>query len=75
MREQNIIIPKKTCRFCAEKIEEIDYKDFKLLQRYISSYGKIESRKRTGTCLRHQRKLAQAIKKARIMALLPFTTR
>jgi small subunit ribosomal protein S18 len=66
---------KKVCRFCAEKVELIDYKDVKLLQRYLSSYGKIETRKRTGTCLRHQRRLAVALKRSRHIALLPFVVR
>lgn len=66
---------KKVCRFCAEKVDSIDYKDVKLLQRFLSSYGKIESRKRTGSCLKHQRRLAIALKRARHIALLPFTVR
>ena len=66
---------KKVCRFCAEKVELIDYKDVKLLQRYLSSYGKIETRKRTGTCLRHQRRLAVSLKRSRHIALLPFVVR
>ncbi len=63
---------KKSCRFCEARIDEIDYKDVKLLQKYLTSIGKIEVRKRSGNCPRHQRKLAVAIKRARIMALLPF---
>lgn len=66
---------KKVCRFCAEKQDTIDYKDVKLLQRFLSSYGKIESRKRTGTCAKHQRILANALKRARQIALLPFVVR
>jgi small subunit ribosomal protein S18 len=66
---------KKVCRFCAEKQESIDYKDVKLLQRFLSGYGKIESRKRTGNCARHQRKVATALKRARHLALLPFVVR
>jgi small subunit ribosomal protein S18 len=66
---------KKVCRFCAEKIDEVDYKDVKLLQRYLNSYGKIETRKRTGTCLRHQRRVAVALKRSRHLALLPFVVR
>lgn len=66
---------KKVCRFCAEKVDEIDYKDVKLLQRYLNSYGKIETRKRTGTCLRHQRRVAVALKRARHLALLPYVVR
>ncbi|MCD6528157.1 30S ribosomal protein S18 [bacterium] len=61
------------CYFCLHKIKEIDYKDTELLRKFISSYAKIIPRKRTGVCAKHQRKLSQAIKRARIMALLPFT--
>ncbi len=68
-------LPKKTCRYCVDSAEEIDYKDIKSLQKYLNSYGKIDARKRTGFCARHQRKLAIAIKRARIMALLPFVNR
>jgi len=66
---------KKVCRFCAEKLDDADYKDVKLLQRYINTYGKIETRKRTGTCLKHQRRMAVALKRARHLALLPFAVR
>ena len=66
---------KKVCRFCAEKMDDVDYKDIKLLQRYLNSYGKIETRKRTGTCLKHQRRVAIALKRARHLALLPFVVR
>lgn len=70
-----IKIPKKTCRFCADNKEEIDYKDVKTLQKYINSYGKIDARKRSGLCPKHQRKMAIAIKRSRVMALLPFVNR
>jgi len=63
----------KTCYFCQQKIEEIDYKNTDLLRRFISSQAKILSPRRTGTCAKHQRRLAKAIKRARIMGLLPFT--
>ena len=53
----------------------VDYKDIQTLRRYISSYGKIVPRRKSGVCTKHQRKLATAIKRARIVALLPFTTR
>ncbi len=66
---------KKVCRFCAEKVDEVDYKDVKLLQRYLNSYGKIETRKRTGTCMKHQRRVAVALKRARHLALLPYVVR
>lgn len=70
-----IKVPKKSCRFCADNMAEIDYKDVKVLQKFLNSYGKIDTRKRSGLCARHQRKLATAIKRARIMALLPFVNR
>ncbi len=65
----------KVCYFCSHAIKDVDYKDTQTLQRFISSYGKILPRKKTAVCAKHQRKLAQAIKRARMMALLPFTTR
>lgn len=67
-------IPKrKSCAFCAAKIGDIDYKQASLLRRYISDRGKIMPRRRTGTCAKHQRALAVAVKRARHLALLPFT--
>jgi small subunit ribosomal protein S18 len=63
---------RKVCQFCADKIGTPDYKDIKRLQRYISDRGKILPRRRTGTCAKHQRGLATAIKRARHIALLPF---
>ena len=67
-------IPKrKVCSFCVAHVETIDYKDPTMLRRYISDRGKIEPRRRTGTCAKHQRALAMAIKRARHLALLPFT--
>jgi len=63
----------KTCYFCTNGIKDINYKDIQTLQRYISSYVKIVPPKRSGVCTKHQRKLSNAIKRARFMALLPFT--
>jgi small subunit ribosomal protein S18 len=63
---------KKKCSFCKEKIKVIDYKELNRLQRFVSEKGKILSSRITGTCARHQRKLAQAVKRARFMALLPY---
>ncbi len=63
---------RKVCGFCAEKITVIDYKDVNRLRRYLSERGKIEPRRKTGTCAGHQRQLATAIKRARHLALLPF---
>lgn len=62
----------KFCSFCADKTEIIDYKDPLKLRPYISNRGKIEPRRKTGTCARHQRALAVAIKRARHLALLPY---
>lgn len=69
------VIKDRACFFCTHAIEDIDYKDIRLLQRFISAYGKIVPRRRSGTCMRHQRKISQSIKRARIMALLPFVVR
>ncbi len=66
-------IPKrKVCLFCRDNIGEIDYKNPEQLRAYISDRGKIEPRRRTGTCAKHQRLLAVAIKRARHLALLPY---
>ncbi|MFC1612488.1 30S ribosomal protein S18 [Patescibacteria group bacterium] len=62
----------KNCYFCTNNIRDIDYKDTATLKRFISSYGKIVPRKRSTVCMKHQKKLSQAIKRARIMGLLPF---
>lgn len=64
---------RKVCFFCANHMDFIDYKDTDLLSRYVSDKGKILPRRVTGTCAKHQRTLTSAIKRARIMALLPFT--
>ena len=67
-------VPKRRfCFFCAGKVESIDYKDPSKLRRYILSGGKIAPRRRTGTCAKHQRFVAVAIKRARHLALLPYT--
>lgn len=60
------------CHFCVNQIDVIDYKDTTMLRRYTSSYAKIVPRRRSGVCTWHQRKLANAIKKARVLALMPF---
>lgn len=62
----------KHCFFCTNGIKKIDYKDIDLLRRFISSYERILPKRKRGSCAKHQRKLTQAIKRARIMALLPF---
>jgi small subunit ribosomal protein S18 len=63
----------KTCQFCADKTVSIDYKKGDMLRRLITDDGKIRPRRQTGTCARHQRVLAGAIKRARHIALLPYT--
>jgi len=65
---------KKACRFCKEKGLTIDYKDVKALRPYISERGKIVPRRISGTCAKHQRMVCVAIKRARNIALIPFTT-
>ncbi len=63
---------KKVCQFCADKTEVIDYKDVEKLKKYITERGKILPKRVTGTCAKHQRELTTAIKRARIVALLPY---
>lgn len=65
---------KKVCGFCVDKVENIDYKDIARLRRYMSERGKILPRRVTGTCAKHQRELTTAIKRARHLALLPYTS-
>ncbi|NLZ38399.1 MAG: 30S ribosomal protein S18 [Firmicutes bacterium] len=64
---------RKVCNFCVDKVEYIDYKDTSRLARYITDRGKILPRRITGNCARHQRQLTTAIKRARNIALLPYT--
>jgi small subunit ribosomal protein S18 len=66
---------KKVCKFCVEKIDEISYKDVRLLQQFVAERGKIVPRRLTGVCTPHQRRLTSAIKRARNIALLPFSAR
>lgn len=63
---------KRVCSFCVERIYEIDYKDVNRLKKFLTERGKIMPRRTTGNCARHQRQLTRAIKRARILALLPF---
>jgi small subunit ribosomal protein S18 len=63
---------KKFCRFCQRNIKTIDYKSVEILKKYIPDRGKISPRRITGTCAFHQRKLSLAVKRARLMALLPY---
>jgi len=64
---------KKVCSFCVDKIEHIDYKDAAKLRRFVNERGKIVPRRISGNCARHQREMTVAVKRARIVALLPFT--
>jgi small subunit ribosomal protein S18 len=66
---------KRYCYFCVSDINDIDFKETQLLRRFISSYMKIVPTRRSGVCAKHQRKLANAIKRARFMSLLPYLPR
>ncbi len=63
---------RRICAFCVEKVDHIDYKQHEMLRRYVTEHGRIRPRRQTGTCARHQRSLAAAVKRARHLALLPF---
>jgi small subunit ribosomal protein S18 len=65
---------KKVCKFCVEKIDAVDYKDVRLLGQFVAESGKIVPRRLTGVCTPHQRRLSEAIKQARNIALLPFAS-
>lgn len=65
---------RKVCAFCSEKAEKIDYKDVAKLRKFVTERGKILPRRISGTCAKHQRELTDSIKRARNIALLPFTT-
>ena len=64
---------RKVCAFCLDKNRTIDYKDIATSRRFLTERGKIKSRRKTGTCAKHQRRLATAVKRARHLALFPFT--
>src|ERR1700682_4820660 len=64
---------RKVCAFCGDKVQKIDYKDVGRIRRFISDRGKIDPRRKSGTCAKHQRMLTSALKRARFMALLPYT--
>ena len=66
---------RKVCIFCKERIDYVDFKDVGLLKKFVSERGKIRSRRVSGNCVQHQRDVATAVKNAREMALLPFSTR
>ncbi len=75
VQKKRIYFRKKVCRLCVQKITEIDYKDVDLLRKFITDRGKILPRRITGNCAKHQRMLARAIKRARMVALLPFVAK
>ena len=66
---------KKYCQFCADKVKYLDYKDVSMLRKFLSERGKIRARRVTGNCSEHQRLVALAVKNAREMALLPYSSR
>jgi small subunit ribosomal protein S18 len=66
---------KKVCRFCVDKVDDINYKDVKLLSSFISERGKITPRRISGVCTPHQKRLSEAIKQARNIALVPFAAK
>ncbi len=73
-KRRRIYVRRKVCKFCADKTLVLDYKEPELLKGFVTERGKILPRRVTGTCAKHQRRLTNAIKKARIMALMPFTS-
>lgn len=72
-RRGRFVVRRKICIFCADKVRYIDYTDSGKLRQYISDRGKIDPRRRTGTCAKHQRALTIALKRARFLALLAYT--
>ena len=73
-RTNTKVIKAKACAFCKDGVKGIDYKDTNLLRKFISDRGKIRARRVTGNCTQHQRDIAMAVKNAREMALLPYTS-
>ena len=73
-RKKFFVRRRKVCKFCADKIDDINYKDVKLLGPFVPERGKILPRRISGTCAMHQRKLQTAIKRARQLALVPYVT-
>jgi len=72
-RSAHLIVRKKFCRLCVDKVKSVDYKDGKRLEAFITERGKIVSRRYSGNCAKHQRIIAEAITKARFVSLLPYT--
>lgn len=71
-RDTHLIPRKRFCRFCVDKVKHIDYKDIKRLEAFITERGKIVSSRISGNCAKHQRRIAEAIKKARFISLVPY---
>lgn len=71
-RERMMSFRKRVCRFCADKTRTIDYKDVRLLEMFINERGKILSTRFTGNCAKHQRRITEALKKARFISLVPY---
>lgn len=65
----------RRCQFCSKDLRVVDYKDVRLLTKFVSPYGKIDGRRRSGNCAKHQRMIGLAIKRSRLAALLPYTSR
>jgi len=74
-KRPTFIVRKKYCRFCKDDIEVIDYKDTLVLEKMVSDYGKMLSRRVTGNCARHQRKIAEVVKRARFLSIIPYIKR
>jgi len=72
-KEANFMAKKRFCRFCADKVKDIDYKDTRRLEAFVTERGKIVSSRYSGNCAKHQRRIAEAIKKARFLSLIPYT--
>lgn len=71
-RDTHLITRKRFCRFCVDKVKYIDYKDAKRLEAFVTERGKIASSRISGNCAKHQRRIAEAIKKARFISLVPY---
>lgn len=72
-KPRSSMLRKRICRFCADKTRVIDYKDVKLLEGFVRERGKIVSSRISGNCAKHQRRVAEAVKKARFISLVPYT--
>ena len=71
-KDSGLLTRKRFCRFCVDKVKEIDYKDLKRLENFITERGKIVSTRYSGNCAKHQRRITEAIKKARFLSLIPY---